>query len=213
MKKLDPDTRVITRDPHVSRPRRGRPLTILVTVAALAIGVTTATAEVLRSKDDTPAALQEAVDSIFAEGRCVTSAEAAESINAQLADLGYRDWVIGSGPGVQADDCVAAGLVAAAKRIILVPASGPEVAVALQGLATTLMNECLGKEEATSFISSVLTGLGQTEFTISTDGGLAYPEGQEQAVRAHIASGCFVYSAMGWDPDGRPVYYISGQEA
>jgi hypothetical protein len=213
MDELDRNTGALrprSRPPH---PGRARMLTILLAAAAVVIGVTTATAGVLEFNDETPAPLQQAIDAIFAEGRCVTGTEATEAIDARLTALGYADWRIESRPSVQPDGCVAAGFVATEKRIVLLPASGPTVAEALEGAAAALMNECLGKEEAIEFISSVLTGLGQSDFTISTDGPLAYPEGQEEAVRTHIASGCFVYSAMGWDAEGRPVYYISGSDA
>lgn len=210
MKELDTDTGAIRVHSRRSHSRRGRALIILLASAAVVIGGTTATAFVLNSPDETPAPLQQAVDDLFSGGRCVTGTEATQTLSADLATLGYGDWAIESRPGAQPDRCVAAGFVATQKRIVLVPVSGPTVAAAMEGVAATLMNECLGKDQATELISSVLTGIGQTSFTVSTDGPLAYPEGQEEAVRAHIASGCFVYSATGWGPNGQPIYYISG---
>jgi len=162
---------------------------------------------------DEAADLEAAVRSLFPRGHCVGADEATSLIQEKLAGLGLTDWSVAATAGASGESCVAAGFVATERRIVLVPASGPTVSAAMEGVAATLMNECLGKDQATELMSSVLTGIGQTSFTISTDGPLAYPEGQEEAVRAHIASGCFVYSATGWGPDGQPIYYISGSDA
>ena len=197
-------------DSTTPRSRRGRPVVVLLVAAALTIGATVAVAGVSLFDDETPPSLQGAIDDIFRGGRCVTGAEATLRISDDLAALGYNDWVIESRPGAEPDRCVVAGFVPTRKQVVLLPASGPTVAAAMQGVAATLMSECLNKDEATALVTSVLSGVGETDFTISTDGPLAYPSGQGDAVRSHIASGCFVYSAMGWDADGRPVYYISG---
>ncbi len=197
-------------DPTTRRSRRGWPLVVLLIAAALTIGTTLAVACVYVFDDETPPSLQGAIDDIFRGGSCVTGAEATQRISGDLAALGYDDWVIEPRPGAEPDRCVIAGFVPTLKQVVLLPASGPTVAAAMQSVAATLMSECLGKEEATQFVASVLSGVGETDFTISTDGPLAYPSGQGDAVRSHIASGCFVYSSMGWDADGRPVYYISG---
>ncbi len=195
------------------RVARGRPLLVVLAVAALTIGATVAVAGVSVFDDETPPSLQRAIDDIFGGGKCVTGAEATESISDELAALGYSDWVIEPRPGAEPDRCVVAGFVSTRKQVVLLPASGPTVSAAMEGVAATLMSECLGKEEATDLVTSVLSGIGETDFTISTDGPLAYPLGQGDAVQSHIASGCFVYSTTGWDASGRPVYYISGPAA
>lgn len=193
------------------RPRKR----VLILVAAAVVAVTTAaTARVLIQDDpEPPADLQDAVGSLFSEGRCVTATEAADGIRARLDSLGYEEWATASRQGVESDGCVAPGFLTPEKLIVLVPVDRPEVAQAIQGVAGELMRRCLGEEQATELLSSVLAALGVTNPNIRTDGPLAYPSGQEEAVRAHIASGCFVYSGSGRDPAGQPIYYITGPGA
>lgn len=74
----------------------------------------------------------------------------------------------------------------------------------MQGMSEQLMSQCLNKDQAVELTSSVLNSLGVSDFSIITDGPLAIPDGQEAAIRSHIASGCFVYSMSGWSADGKP---------
>lgn len=92
----------------------------------------------------------------------------------------------------------------------LLLAQRPEVAEAMQGVAEKLMTDCLGQGEASELISTTLRTLGVSDFSVRTDGPLAYPSGQGEAVRSHIAAGCFVYSGAGQGGDGGLVQYISG---
>jgi len=202
-----------TRGVRRTRVRRSRSRLVVAMAAALLMLGAGATAHVLTGDPSPPRGLEAAVRLLFPRGHCVGADEATSLIRDKLAGLGLSDWSVAATAGVSGESCVAAGFVATERRIVLVPVSGPTVSTAMEGVAATLMNECLGKDQATELISSVLTGIGQTSFTISTDGPLAYPEEQEEAVRAHIASGCFVYSATGWGPDGQPIYYISGSDA
>jgi hypothetical protein len=154
--------------------------------------------------------LQTTLAQILPEGRCVTAREAVDTIRGTLDDTGRQDWVISSS-GVQAGGCVGAGISASDKRIVLTPAARPEVAKALQGVAQQLMSQCLGRQEATQLLDSVLTGLGEEHSEIRSDGPLLAPIAEKDTVLRHVASGCYVYSSMGWSPDGLPMYFISGQ--
>jgi hypothetical protein len=183
---------------------------VLLVAAALVVGTTVAVAGVRAFTDETPPPLQRAIADLFGGGRCVTGIEASVSIKAELAALGYEDWVVEARPGAGPEDCVAAGFVASMRKVVLVPVSGPTVAKALEGIEGTLMRECYDKDQATEFINSTLAGLGETNFSITTEGPFAYPLGQHEEVTAHIAAGCYVYSGMGWDADGRPMYIIHG---
>jgi hypothetical protein len=199
------------RPPRTPRAERRRPLAVLLAAAALVVGTTVAVAGVRAFTDETPSPLQRAIDDLFGAGRCVTGDEATANINAELVALGYADWVVEPRPGAGPDDCVAAGFVASKRQVVLVPVSGPAVARGLEGIAETLMNECFDRDQAEEFITSTLTGLGVTDFTITTEGPLDYPLGQQEEVSAHIAAGCYVYSGMGRDADGRPIYIIHGR--
>ena len=193
-----------------SRSRRRSRLAIVLTVAVLLIGTGAAVAGVVLYTGETPPPLQNAIDDIFRGGACVTGADATQEINDALTTLRYSDWTIESRPGATADHCVVAGFVSSTRQIVLLPVSGPTLSAALQSLNTALLGACFGKEEATALVTSVLSAVGETDFTVSTDGPLAFPLGQGDAVRSHVASGCFVYSATGWDAEGRQVVYIIG---
>lgn len=104
-----------------------------------------------------------------------------------------------------------AGLLTSKKAVLLVPIARPEVASAIQSVADELLHRCLGKDAAIELLSSVLRANNVNEFSISTDGPVAYPMGQDAAVATHLVAGCYIYSGSSRDGDGRPVYYISGQ--
>ncbi len=72
------------------------------------------------------------------------------------------------------------------------------------------MDRCLGREAAVGLLTSVLRRFGIADASIQTNGPLAHPIGEGDAVRAHIAKGCFVYSGSGQGARGEPAYYLSG---
>jgi RNA polymerase sigma-70 factor, ECF subfamily len=59
-------------------------------------------------------------------------------------------------------------------------------------------------------IASTLGDLGVTEWSIRTDGGVAYPVGERDAYVQHTDKGCYVYGGRQRDAAGRLVYYIGG---
>lgn len=200
-----------SRKPH---PRRGRRYALVLAATLLMLAAGVAAAGVPFGGDPQPPVdLQEALSASFGGGECVAGSEAVDRIRASLDGLGYHDWAIASSAGVRPMGCVAPGFLTSDKLIVLVPVDGPEVAQAMQGVAEELMSRCLGKEEATEFVSSVLATVGVTDASIRTDGPFAYPVEQEEVVRSHVALGCFVYSGSGRGPGGEPIYYISGPGA
>jgi len=90
------------------------------------------------------------------------------------------------------------------------PTASPTASV-MDGVREELMSGCFSEQEARELIASSLTSIGVTGWEIRTDGPLAYPTGEEDAVRNHIAAGCFVYSGSGRGPNG-PTFYISGMD-
>lgn len=71
------------------------------------------------------------------------------------------------------------------------------------------MSQCLSIDEATSLASSVLTSPGVEAFQVRTDGPLAYPSDQKEAVLDHVSQGCVVYSGSGNSSEGTSVVYLS----
>ena len=196
------------------RQRQGVRFGVLLAAGLALMATTVATANAFVGDDSLRVRdAENAVGLVLGSGGCVTANDAAGRILAQLDARGYQDWAIERGNSAQPGGCVAAGLVASERLVVLIPVDRPEVVEAINGVAQELMSRCLGKEQATQLISSVLTGLGATNWGIRTDGPLAYPIGQEKAVRSHINAGCFVYSGSGHGSDGQPVYYLSGPGA
>jgi hypothetical protein len=98
--------------------------------------------------------------------------------------------------------------VKAPEAPVLSPA--PDTSAAMDDVRATLMAECLDKAEATQLIASTLGDLGVTEWSIRTDGGVAYPVGERDAYVQHTDKGCYVYGGRQRDAAGRLVYYIGG---
>lgn len=73
------------------------------------------------------------------------------------------------------------------------------------------MERCLSKDEAAAFLESRLRSLGESGFEVRSDGPLAAPVDQKDAVLHHVDAGCWVYSTSGRTGDGAAVYYISGR--
>lgn len=158
-----------------------------------------------------PGDLQMAVSQALDEA-CVTAPEAEGRIRARLGDMGYTEWVISLGPGVRAGGCVSASIQTLEQRILLMMAPRSEVIEALEVAAEELLDRCLGKEDATDLVASVLTSLGETGWEIRSDGPVGAPIGRRDEVMRHFEAGCFSYSGMGWTEDGVRLYFIAGKQ-
>ena len=195
----------------VRRSRLRQALGLALVIGAVAmIGATTAGAVIHFGADQDPdPGVQAIVDGEF-DGSCVTSSDAVRDLNGSLASAGFDEWQVRS----RADDvdCVAGGLDGSTSTIFLFPVQRPDVTDAVHGAQADLMSNCLGKNEAIAFVSSVLEAAGVEDFRVETDGPFAYPLDQEEQVKQHVAEGCWVYSASGHADDGTPTYYLSGRD-
>jgi hypothetical protein len=154
--------------------------------------------------------VQQILDEQF-NGPCVTSATATRELNYSLHEAGFDEWQVTS--RAEESDCVAGGLDPSTSTIILFTVQGPGVTEAMNGVRADLMDRCLGRTEAIEYISSVLQSAGVEDFEVRTDGPFAFPLADQDAVRAHVADGCYVYSLSGHSAGGTPTYYLSGPEA
>lgn len=75
-----------------------------------------------------------------------------------------------------------------------------------------LMADCYGRAAAIDLVKSSMVAASATGFTVRTDGPFAYPMDQADAVRRHVADGCYVYSGTGTDANGSRVFYLSGPQ-
>ncbi len=186
-----------------SRKKRWRTIVILL-AAALVLGTSAVTAQRFLFPDVPQPALEAAIAEIFAQGDCITASEATDAIRARMDALGYADWAIESRPGVADARCVAAGVMTSTHAVLLFPAPGRDVLEALDGVAKELMLRCLGRNDAIELVSSVLTSLGVSGFSVRADpwGPQSAPIDQYDAYLAHVDAGCFVYAGI---QDGRNV--------
>lgn len=90
-----------------------------------------------------------------------------------------------------------------------VPIEAPAIVDAMGEVEDRLLSECLTEGEARAFVGSVMDGLGITGWSVRIDGPVAFLVGQEDAIRAHMAAGCAVYSGSGHDDEGALVIYLT----
>lgn len=180
-----------------------------VAVVVVALVATAASAAIFGGDRRTPQEIQQAVGEIFAGGRCTSGAEASEGVSKAFATLGYDDWQVVARPEADTAACVIAAIDASERTVVLVPVAGPEISLAMEGVASELMSQCLDADEATSLISSVLESLGVESFEVSTNGPAAYPSDQRAEVFEHLGEGCAVYSGSGGSSDGHLIFYVS----
>ena len=196
------------------RPRSGRRRVAAVAIAAAFVMIATgATAYVLTKDSPVPDALQSAINTAFARQRCVQADEATSLIQDRLSRLGLSEWTVEARPGATGTRCVIAALDPTHESVVLLPVEAPDVVDAMQAARDRLMSECLSEDEARAFVGSLLDGLGVTGWSVVTDGGVAFPMGDEgDAVRAHLAAGCTVWSTTGHDDSGALIVYLTPPE-
>lgn len=200
------------------RSRRARQVVVLLAATvALLVGTAVATISAPAPRDPgqiaADAAAEERLDADLGRamaGGCISFIEARSLVRERLDALGYAGWRIETRDGAEKSRCVGAAVVGDDHLIILLPSMGADVAAAMDGVRAELMRSCLDRAEATRLISSTLAKLGVTGWSVGDDGRLVVPIGQEEAVRRHIAQGCFVYSGSQSTPDGGRAFYISG---
>lgn len=186
-------------------------LAVLVATLGL-IGAAAAGASILKA-DETQALdpqIQQAVDAVFADGRCVSPDEAQSAVSGALVDLGYHNWTVTLGTTRDGVSCVEPGVLATDTTVVLVPVTGPKVSAAMDGVQRELMTRCLSIDEASAFVSSVALSAGVGDFSVVSDGPIAYPSDEKDAALAHLTAGCTIYSGSGSDANGAQVFYISG---
>lgn len=150
----------------------------------------------------------EVVDRAVRGSDCLVADEAIGRIRAAIDAAGMAAWTIRAAPGAASATCVGEGIDADNHTIVIMPGVGA-AAAALDDVAARLMSGCLDRQQATQLLLSTVRGAGVEHAQIRTDGPLAWPDNQRDAVRRHLASGCTVFSGSGHDEAGHPVYYLS----
>lgn len=197
---------VAVADRRKARPsgkKRGRSVVILL-AAVLLLGTSVVTAQRFLYPEVPQPALEAALAEVFAQRDCIAAADAVAAIRPRMDELGYADWEIEERPGAPDARCVTAGVLTSHHVVMLFPAPGRDVLVALEEVADELLRQCLGRNDAIELVSSVFTSLGVTDFSVRADpwGPQAAPIDQIDAYRAHVEAGCYVYAGI---QDGRSV--------
>jgi len=141
---------------------------------------------------------------------CLSRAEAVAVIRARLNALGLADWTIRSDDSTREAPCVGAAAIGDTHEVLLTPSMGGDVARALDAISAQLMQECLGKEQAVTLVSSTLTDLGVSNPKLETGGVRGVPVEYGGAYLQHIADGCYVYAGAQFDDVGRYTWYLAG---
>jgi hypothetical protein len=160
-----------------------------------------------------PVEIQTALEGIFREERCVTAKDARTEILSRASPSTFSNWTIADGTVLRPDQCVAARVEVEARRIALLPALSPIIRARMEEVTQALIRRCYSKDAAVGYVMRVLTGLGEEDFEVRTDGPLTAPVDQLEDVKARVSAGCWVYSGTGWNQRGHRYYYVSGLEA
>ncbi len=200
--------------PRRSPRRRGRRVLVLLAAAAFILGTSAVAANrLLFDEEVRHPDIEAALADVFAERDCIDAGEASDLIRGELDALGYADWMIELRSNADNARCVGAGVIGEHHVIALFPGTGQELAHALEAAGDELLRQCLDREEAIAYLSSVVTAAGDTNFTIQADpwGPEGAPTDQYEAYERHAAQGCYVRVPMvGRDEEGRATYYLWG---
>ena len=186
----------------------------LVATASIALAVVTlrsmnGAGVSLKTDPTAPPGLEDAVVTI-ADRPCITADELDRALAARVRDLGYSDWRITRATNADATGCATASLRSSQRIIQIEPALRPEVRVALEHLADQMVDRCLTRSEAVELVTTTLDNVGETNWTLRTDGPRGGPANRQEEIRRRLEAGCFLYGGMGWNEDGSRVYLIGG---
>jgi hypothetical protein len=194
--------------------RRFRARTIVLLVAAaLLVGASAATAQRVLYPSVPEPELEAAIERIWSSQNCVSAAEARAAIQDELDRLGYDDWTIRDEPFLGQARCVAAGVISELHEVRLWPGISVSIERTQEAIIDGLLDTCMGRAEATQYVTSMLTTAGSDPFVVKTDpwGPQGGPIDKIDAYQAHVAAGCFVYVGMPTrDGQGRAEHWLWG---
>ena len=192
---------------------RLRRLSVGIAIAALLIAATAATANRLLYPDLPEPRLEGAIEGVFADRVCRPLGVAQPEVRAAMDTAGYADWTIEPREGADDARCVGASVIPPLHVVMLMPIAGWEVTDAMDWLMEELRTNCLNRAEAMQLASSVMHGLGISDFSIRADpwGPKAVPLDTPGGPEAYIelAEACFVYSGVQQE-HGHSVIYLWG---
>lgn len=201
-------------------PNRRRQGVVLLIAAAVFLGAAAVVTFATPSPPDPAVVARNAADEervrndlgSYTEDACLTRMQATTLFRQRLDALGLRDWTIRADGRIKEARCVTGAPIGDAQEVLLVASMGGDVAKALDEASATLLDRCLGRNDAVALVRSTLTGLGVPDPNIQTTGIRQVPVGAAgDAYVAHVRAGCYVYGGAQFDNVGRYTWFVSGQ--
>ena len=143
---------------------------------------------------------------------CLSRDQATALFRQRLAALGLSDWTIRADDRIKEARCVTGAPIGDDKEILLIASMGGDVATALDGVSATLLDQCLGRDDAVALVRATLARLGVADPTVQVTGVRQGPVGSAgDAYLAHVDAGCYVYGGAQFDDVGRCRWFVSGR--
>lgn len=210
--------------PAVTAPRRGlnrrRQGVFLLIAATVFLGTAAVIAVANQPPPDPAVVARNAADEervrndlgTYTADACLSRDQAMTLFRTRLDALGLPSWTIRTDDRIKEARCVTGAPVGDTQEILLVASMGGDVAKALDGVSTKLLDQCLGRDEALALVRSTLAGLGVQDPKVQATGVRQVPVGSVgDTYLAHINAGCYVYGGAQFDDVGRYTWYVSGR--
>jgi len=210
--------------PVVTAPRRGlnrrRQGVFLLVAAAVFLGTAAVIAVANQPPPDPAVVARNAADEervrndlgTHTANACLSRDQAMTLFRQRLDALGLSSWTIRADDRISQARCVTGAAIGDTQEVLLVPSMGGDVAKALDGVSATLLDQCLGRDDAVTLVRSTLSGLGVKDPNVQATGVRQVPVGSAgDAYLAHVDAGCYVYGGAQFDNVGRYTWYVSGR--
>ncbi len=143
---------------------------------------------------------------------CLSRDQAMTLFRQRLDALGLKDWTIRVDDRIKEARCVTGAPIGDTHEVLLLASMGGDVSKALDGVSATLLDRCLGRDDAAALVRSTLASVGVLDPNVQATGIRGVPVGPAgDAYVAHVNAGCYVYGGAQFDDVGRYTWFVSGQ--
>jgi hypothetical protein len=212
-----PTPLVTTRRRGLNRRRQGA---FLLVAAAVFLGTAAVMTVAMPPPPDPAVVARNAADEervrndlgTYTADACLSREQATSLFRQRLDALGLSSWTIRADDRISQARCVTGAPIGDDQEILLVASMGGDVAKALDGVSATLLDQCLGRDDAVALVRSTLAGLGVVDPKVEATGVRQVPVGSVgEAYLAHVDAGCYVYGGAQFDEVGRYKWLVSGR--
>lgn len=201
-------------------PNRRRQGMFLLVAAAVFLGAAALTTFATPPPPDPAVSARNAADEervrndlgTYTGSACLSRDRATTLFRQRLDALGLKEWTIRADDRIKEARCVTGAPIGDSREVLLVASMGGDVAAALDRVSATLLDRCLGRDDAVPLVRSALASLGVQDPNVQTTGIRQIPVGSAgEAYVAHINAGCYVYGGAQFDEVGRYTWFVSGR--